>query len=699
MTSKQDGYEPQSRMVFTGEHHAIWEFACKLGTSGINTTPYVLLTIQYLFTDGADHFQHIVTFNSSHIDDPGSVQGLLGSDSRSPYGSLNWDGDNGGITMKSGLGEGMWHIVKGNLDNMTWQNLTYGSGGYMLCPYVEHWRTNDGYDDEIGYIQTRLQTKHRGGHGRGSCNSSPSGTISGTDVFDVQFSEYQGWWGERTCWQAAGPTGAGQIGVSAGYENYSLTVLIGRKSDAGVQRLVDEANAVMNAATALDASVGSVRTAGIESAGMQILREWDKPGFDQVYRTWALAAENNRAAATLTVRTGETLVNPTFVVGGYTSAQKPTVRKDGAALTEGAGYYCSVIPGRQEAWVTYLSDFSGAVTVDIEGPADAVGIDIAGFADRQVTFTATVTDNGTIAAVTLDLSAVGGTASVAMSGSGDSYTCTHTIPAGTVGGGPMMVTLTAEDNEGNTKSAVTSVLIKKPDLVLYLDAIDRVSEGWAPNGSMTKTSADNPYEGGEHLKIDYSRTNDIITTIAFDQVYDVSTYSYLVVAVRGPETGRTFEVELRATGNWGSGYEPVGQYDSYQLVAVPLGSFSISLTAIEGLRVQVGAAGSGSGTFYLDAIYFTTIPPEGNEPPVAASPPSAGTRSSMGLTIRPITRGAYIATHAPAVLSVYVPDGRLVSRQRLMSHGGYKASLPAAGIYLIETRSVGAVARQRIVVP
>jgi len=618
INSKQDGYGSAARLVPIGEHHAVWEYRSRLGTSGLSTNPYVDSTVHYVFKDGDDQFQYAVTFDASAIPAWSAVPGLLGADSRSPYGSINWDGD-GAPDRRSGFRLGGDHLIAGDLQAMTWQNLTLSSGGWGLTPFVEAWNTRliggVQYDDEIGCVQSRLQSHHRGGHGRGAANRAASGTISGVDLFDYQLMEYQNWFGERTTWQAAGPTGIGQLGVTPGFEDYSLSVLIGPRSQRGVQRLVDEANAVHEAGTALSATRGTVATVGVEGPGMAVLRRWDKPGFDPVYRNWVLVASDNGAEGTLAVAAGRSLRNPTVALLGYTAAQPPAVTRAGVPLTAGVDYLASVNPVLQQAWITFLSSFSGSTAFAFAGPADSVGVDVSAFdaspavlqsgAAGSVTFNATAPG---ATAATLDCTALGGGSAEPMTRSGGQFSRVQPVPAGLPGGGPLLVTLSAQ-GPGGVRMARTAVTVKAPDDVLYSGAVDHVVAGWEPNGHVSKVTTGSPYEGTTHLQIDYRGTGTT-ADVSFDRAVDVSRKGFLVFAMRGPSlAGQELGVELRAAGNFGSGVRTFARTSAYSRLYVPLAQLPVDLTQVVGLRISIAGV-AGAGNVYLDDVSFTAVPPD-----------------------------------------------------------------------------------------
>jgi hypothetical protein len=403
--------------------------------------------------------------------------------------------------------------------------------------------------------------------------------------------------------------------VTAGYENYSLSVLIGPRSARGVQRILYEADAAHAAGTGLVASRGRVATCGIEGPGMSVLRRWDTAGFDQVYRNWVLVIDDNAAAATLTVAAGRSLRNPTVVLLDYAAATPPTVTRAGATLVAGTDYLASVNGTLQQAWITFLSTFSGATALTFAGPSDASGVTISSFAASPATapsdpattvvFTATIVG---AQGATLDLSALGGGKADPMTASGTTFTRSHVIPAGTGGGGPLLVTLTAQA-AARARRARTAVTLRRPDVVIYSGTTDHVVAGWEPNGHVSKVTTDSPFEGATHLKVDYGGTG-VIVDVSFDRIRDLTRHSFLSFAVRGP-SGATQKlgVELRGAGNFGSGSRTYDRTTGYTRVVVPLADFPIDLSQIVGLRISI-AGGAGAGTVYLDDISITAVPPD-----------------------------------------------------------------------------------------
>lgn len=364
MTFKQmgDQVSPFSGFVSKGDHHAVWRLRGKHYYSTARTGNYIWTTVEYVFKDGEDQFQYVITHDCTPS--PGNWV----EDCRSPYCQFDWDGDGTETNRISGMGYGSakkW---------ITTDLANYDYTQDNLIPYVWEWNQRPGFDDEIGYVQSRLHSKHKGGMTNALIGTA--GPIT-TGSWDYQMNLYSYpniGKGNRLTWGSpdhAIDGGGRQIGTVPNTEQYSLSIMIDRRTTGGVQRIVTENEIIHNAGTVLSATKGSVATTGIASAGLTNIITYDKAGFDQVYRNWKMVALNAGAAGTLALSSGS-LANPTFCIENYTAAAKPTnVSKNGVKLAENTGYYCSLDTAKKTLLVTFLSDFTGSSTFSIQGAFDA----------------------------------------------------------------------------------------------------------------------------------------------------------------------------------------------------------------------------------------------------------------------------------------------------------------------------------------
>jgi hypothetical protein len=114
---------------------------------------------------------------------------------------------------------------------------------------------------------------------------------------------------------------------------------------------------------------------------------------------------------------------------------------------------------QQKAWEAYqlfypanrpvISNFTATPSASVSG------------VQASATFSATVTATNPITSVVLDLASVGGSSNVAVTGSGNSYSYTYSVP-GSVPVGPKTVSLRATDNAGNYAIARLRFNVEKP---------------------------------------------------------------------------------------------------------------------------------------------------------------------------------------------------------------------------------------------
>jgi hypothetical protein len=119
---------------------------------------------------------------------------------------------------------------------------------------------------------------------------------------------------------------------------------------------------------ALSASLGAVTTsgpAGIPSSGPATAANenqtvtYSPAGYDPIYGAWNLNAFNNETNATLTPAANLPLLNPVFVLNGYTASQLP------AAISTGTNYFATIDPAHQRLWITVNRTASAASPVNV----------------------------------------------------------------------------------------------------------------------------------------------------------------------------------------------------------------------------------------------------------------------------------------------------------------------------------------------
>ncbi|MBN1925339.1 MAG: Ig-like domain-containing protein [Prolixibacteraceae bacterium] len=196
--------------------------------------------------------------------------------------------------------------------------------------------------------------------------------------------------------------------------------------------------------------------------------------------------------------------------------------------------------------------------------------------------------------------------------------------------------------EGGFKDTCHVMVEDLPDqFVIYRDEENNIQYTWDSYGTLTELSSGGQ-EGSEHYRFSYSLSNwwDGFG-FGFASV-DVSRYENLVMAFNGPSSSsNTISITLSDEDEVTAVYE-VGRTTSYTLIEIPLGDFDgadeIDFTAINHIMVSVGGTSTGTGTVYMDNVYFgspTAVVPVTS---VAVSPSSAtidGNTLQLSVTVYP----------------------------------------------------------------
>lgn len=369
------------RTLFRGQYHAIHEFRARLALGG----GPVDVTIQWFFATGRDHPVWAVTFDSSPAE-PDAVD----ADSRAPYGDLQWDGGAGSPV--DGVGWGDRHKFQTFSTPLSFDS----AWDYSLpntVPYDVEWTGQP--DAEMGLVQTQTYQQHdAGGYwayglwGKSSDSPDlpsgalqPGGRMPADWNWPFQLNQYQfpSDHSPVTARRLAWGTNYGAVGQTQykaygddrtlsgyPYQSYSVFIVLGQHSAQAVAAQVAQVETAQN--TQLVAHTGAVVTSGPAGVGRPDAVGYDPPGYNPIFGTWEVTADQNRVDVDVQVGAG-TLNNPVFVIENYTASAVPsTILVNGASKQAGADFYPSLDPDGHRLWLTLAGAFSGTTRLQI-GPS------------------------------------------------------------------------------------------------------------------------------------------------------------------------------------------------------------------------------------------------------------------------------------------------------------------------------------------
>lgn len=398
-TLKNNGH---SALVWQGRHHLIREYTVDLHpelyrASGRGT---VHATVRWLLATGRAPMLFSVTFDAS-----ATGANKMVADSRAPYGVLAWDGTASGTAAVSGVSWGdRYKFVSdssntgGNLSIKS--NWTYNTANTIPFTYV--WANSA--DAEMGMVSTRTYATDVSGEDAGvwfdgnstihgsewasvycwnktsanapncaQANVDGAGAVMpGTNLWPYQTVNYGLSSGTSTNKKIAWGSDYGAVGWQSvnsfgnrtftGYPktSYSTNVVLGRHSDQAVTAEVKNQEA--NRTTTLTASVGTVATSGPAGVGRTDTVAYSPAGFDPVYGTWRLQANQGTSTFTQTTSSG-TLVHPMYVMSGAL-ASSLTVVLDDVMLQSDVDYFAST--DGSNVWVTLNRSLTGTHEVSIQ---------------------------------------------------------------------------------------------------------------------------------------------------------------------------------------------------------------------------------------------------------------------------------------------------------------------------------------------
>jgi hypothetical protein len=365
--SKDAGSGFTQATQFAGEHHFMYRTAYTLAS--ISDGPFKVI-VDWTFYDGLDYFLFPVTLDcSSH-----PTMAYPEPEPRIPYSVFDWDGD--GVVTEDISGMAYGTEKKFLCPAMT--NYTYG--GTNMIPYAWEWKTPA--DRECGFVQTQTQTQHTSGVGAAAGDFCPStGTLSGFEQANPWQLSY--WMnakatvpfkGNDISWRTPyGSVNGGQDKSTAPYSNYTVAMLVDKKSENGVSDLIIETEYIQRNKFTFTVTTGTAATSGKEGCANPTIKTYSPVGFNHVYRCWELSADGNNAAAfTLNCLTDTIIKNPVILLDNYTLSTAPAlVSLNAASLVSGTDYYASVDNANNRLFLTILKPLSRSNSFGINTSSSA----------------------------------------------------------------------------------------------------------------------------------------------------------------------------------------------------------------------------------------------------------------------------------------------------------------------------------------
>ena len=437
-----------------GAHIAIFDLVQNINAS----TEYVT----YTFMDGLDYFQWQQTVQCGSSPD-------TTFDSRGPYCTMDWDGNGLFDVLQGQQYEARAYFSQPSYNGAWTLDSTKAKG----IPYVNEWLNSK----EVGYVQSQTYSQQLSGtplnetyipgwNGYSASGSNMPANGSPTFFMDYQMNFYEQL--QKMTWGMPYGYMEGQSGSGTknGWGQYSLSIMFDAQSAGGVLRLQNENLAIHGGKVIVTASQGSVVTTGPIGTKNPSLQTLSPAGYDHNYRAWWLQSNiSQQSQITMNVTSGS-LLNPTFRIKGMNQAPAMVVY-NGTTLTSNTDYFASYDATNSEAWVTLVKNVSGSNTILFQGSANIVisslsvsPSSLSNYSSTILNFSVSASSTGGIVnSVKLNLSSIGGGSAVSMTlSSGNTYTCSYTLPAGqAIGSKSIPVTVT--DNLSNTQTSAISLTI------------------------------------------------------------------------------------------------------------------------------------------------------------------------------------------------------------------------------------------------
>jgi hypothetical protein len=639
------GVPGTTTVTLQGTSHAIITFTMpsyQIQTSAVPTT------VQWFFADGRSHPIFAIS------QDARATTANLAADSRSPYGDMAYDGDGTGAFV-GGCSYGDTYKFVTLAANEVTTNSGWQDTQTNTIPYAMQWANPATVDAEMGHVATvPISVCDQGEDpqnypvvdGRGA--SQPNGPMLTDESWAFQILNDN--------WPASGPTTTkrltwggcyGRVGgwddSSPGYTDprypdststsltqynqhyndplgetesgtrangllmaYSVFIVFGTHTGGYTNGTVGQQVIQMqNAALAtLSASVGKVATNGPSGVGnaSSTNTTYTPAGYDPIYSTWDIAAVTNTVNVTLTPAASYPLVNPVFLINGYTSNQLPAGISVGAGLTtNGVNFYASVDTNGQRLWITVNRTVSNALNLVITNsggggatPAPVISsIPASGAIGTLVAITGQNLTNAT--AVSFN-----GAATSFMVNSTTQITA-YVPPDATTG----LISVTTPGGTGQSATSFT-VLPAIPNLPIYTNSGLLLNQfqnySWATNVNFSNASP--VFLGGYSIGVTAAQYTAL--SLYYDELA-TAPFASLSFWINGGAAGasglQVFGVTNVGTTQNYAGYSnlPALAPNTWTQFNIPLSALGVSnITNCQGFWFWPSLA--GATTFYLETI-------------------------------------------------------------------------------------------------
>ena len=392
-----------------GASHAIITFDMPAYTISGQTVP---TTVQWFFADGRDHPVFSISQDAS-----GVTAGNLGSDSRTPYGDMAYDGD-GVDALVGGFSYGdtfKFATLASNPEQVTsntgWEDILSNT-----IPYTMQWADPASVDAEMGHVATLPISLSDQGQDTQTSNydnppdlfdpreqEMPGGPLPAYNTYAYQIINYSldtagdptdskrlAWgsnfgrvggfdnYGDTTLdptqysQHSTDPINQPLAGVRASGKlmAYSTFIVLGRHNSSYLSGAVAKTVSDMesSAAALLSVDNGTAATSGPAGVGNAASASiiYTPAGYNPTYAAWEIQAAQNSVSAALNPAANTTLNQPVFIIDGYTAAEPPTISVNGAS---GSGQgYVTLDTANQRVWVTLNGSFSSTVNFQADAP-------------------------------------------------------------------------------------------------------------------------------------------------------------------------------------------------------------------------------------------------------------------------------------------------------------------------------------------